>query len=197
MLMQDCSPVSYQTNMKLHFAFTSAIILLTQACTSNAGSQPPIDQTIYHPAPPFVDLKQSIYVRERERPLLPLVTDASNSLIPFLIDMHNGVAVSDIRQVMDESRSLLRVPPHATFGQSRFVDTKVYCWTSNNEKQLKFLIEWGDITTNARYTDSYVFIRHANSWYFEKHGTMAPWSWKLTRRYFQRECPLPSNGNDS
>ena len=183
--------------MKLHLSFAAAVIFLTQACTSNARTPPSIDQTIYRPAPPFVDLKQSIYVHERERPLLPLVTDASDSLIPFLIDMYNGVAVADIRQVMDKSRSLLRLPPHATFGHSRFVNTKVYCWTSDNEKQLEFLIEWADITTNARYTDSYVFIRHAGSWYFEKHGSVAPWRWTQTERYFQRECPVPSNVSDN
>jgi hypothetical protein len=178
--------------MKLHLSSIAAVIFI-QARTSGPRLPQSIDQTIYNPAPPFVDLKQSIYVHERERPLLPLVADASNSLVLFLMDITNDVAVANIRQVMDKSRSLLRLPPHATFGDSRFVDAMVYCWTSDNPEQLEFLVEWGDITTNARYTDSYVFIRHAGSWYFAKHGTVAPWRWTKTQRYFRRACPVPLN----
>lgn len=183
--------------MKLHLTLAAIAIFLMQPYATNARTLPSIEQSIYQPTPPFVDLKQSIYVRESERRLLPLISSASDSIIPFLIDMHDSKkTVASIRQVIEQSRSMLRVPPQATFGQGRFVDMMVYCWTSDNEDQLKFLIEWADLTTKARYTDSYVFIRHGGSWFFEKHGTVAPSRWTQTQRYFRRGCPTDLRTGD-
>lgn len=136
-------------------------------------------------------------MQERERPLLQIVTSASDSLIPFLIDMHNArPPAANVRQVTDAARSSLRVPPEATGGRSRFVDMMEYCWTSENDNQLEFLVEWADVTTNSRYTDSYVFVRRGGAWYFDKHGHVTPWRWMQTERYFQRACPSHSRMSD-
>ena len=177
--------------MKTQLASLAIALFLTQACTTIATTRPRIEQGIYHPTPPFVDLKQRIYVRERERPLLPSITNASNSIIPFLTDMRNPQRnTAGIRHVLNGSQAVLRLPPPATFStQHRFVPMTLYCWESVHEDQLKFLVEWADVTTMARYTDSYVFVRRGSSWYFEKHGSVAPWHWMQVERYFQRECP--------
>jgi hypothetical protein len=165
---------------------------LLQACSAQPSKVPVIEQSIYHSAPPFANLKQSIYVRERERRLLPRITDASNSIVLFLLDMTNakGETAVDVRHVMDESRAVLRLPPVATpAGRGRYVFMTLYCWSSRDESQLEFLVEWADMIGNARYTDSYVFTKNGSSWYFEKHGRAAPRYWTQTERYFQRECP--------
>ena len=178
--------------MKTHFGSVAIAILLPQACPADATTLPVVEQGIYHPAPPLVDLKQSIYVRERERPLLQHITNASDAIIQFLMDLYNakGNTTAGIRHVMNESGSVPRLPPFATSPvQSRFVFMRLYCWESDSEDQLKFLVEWADATTKTRYTDSYVFVRRESSWYFEKHGSVAPWYWTQTERYFQRECP--------
>ena len=178
--------------MKTHFVPLAMGLLLTQACTSGATPRPAIEQSIYRPAPPYVNLKQGMYVRERERPLLARITDASSAITEFLLDIHNaqGDTVTGIRHVAREAQPVLRLPPFATAPiQGRFVFMTLYCWQSEHEDQLTFLVEWADITTGARYTDSYVFTRRNASWYFDRHGSVAPWSWTQTERYFQRQCP--------
>jgi hypothetical protein len=148
--------------MKAHLVSVAIAIFLTQACTTNASKLPAIEQSIYHPVPPLVDLKQSIYVRERERPLLRNITNASEAIIRFLMDVRDAKG---------------------------FVFMTLYCWKSDNEDQLKFLVEWADVTTKARYTDSYVFARRGSSWYFEKHGGVAPYS-VFQRPLANHACPL-------
>lgn len=176
--------------MKFLLAFATAALLSTPVWPAPPATLPIVEQSIYQPAPPFVDLKQAIYVRERERPLLRRITGASDAIVAFLIDLHDRKKTpADIRHVLPGSRSILRMPPQATSGQGRFVDVLLYCWTSDRDDQLTFLIEWADVTTNARYTDSYVFVRQGTSWYFEKHGSVQPWRWTKTERYFQRSCP--------
>jgi hypothetical protein len=178
--------------MKTYLAALAITIFLLQACSAQTPKIPLIEQDIYHPVPPFVNQKQSIYVRERERWLLPRITDASNSIVLFLLDMDNakGDTAADVRYVMDESHAVLRLPPAATFpSQDRYVFMTLYCWSSRNENQLGFLVEWADPITKARYTDSYVFVKNGSSWYFQKHGSVEPRYWEQTERYFQRECP--------
>lgn len=166
-------------------------LMTTQACTSATVTRPAIEPGIYEAAAPFVDIKQSFYVRERERPLLADIAGASDAIVLFLIDMHNaGGSAPRIRQVEDGARGALRLPPSATRpAPGRYVDTALYCWESDHPGQLKVVIEWGDIVTKARYTDSYVFVRRGTSWYFARHGSYAPWHWTQTERYFQRACP--------
>lgn len=180
--------------MKTHLVSVAIAIFLTQACAISPTTRPLIEQGIYHPTPPLVDLKQRFYVRERERPLLPRITNASDFIVQFLLDINHPkmTTVADIRHVLDESRSILRLPPPASSGRRRFVNMMLYCWESNNEDQLRFLVEWADVTTMARYTDSYVFVRRGSSWYFEKHGSVAPWYWTQVKPYFQRECRAQS-----
>lgn len=179
--------------MKPTVVFVALTIFVSQANLAQAGKIPAIEQGIYRPAPPFENIKQSFYVRERERPLLDLTTDASTSLARFLIDAHNmspSKPASAMPHVLAEAQGGLRLPPMATTGgNGRYVGLVVYCWKSKEKDHLEFLIEWGDITTNARYTDSYVFVRRGPSWYFEKHGSIPPWHWAQTERYFQRACP--------
>jgi hypothetical protein len=182
--------------MKRHFAIAVCAALTWHTALTAAEPVPKIEQGIYKPVPPFENIKQAIYVRERERPLLPLIEDASTSIAVFLLDMFaygSGIR-ADVRFVLPEARDRLRLPPPASASgtanaQGRFIDSAVYCWRSDNPDQLRFLIEWADPTTKARYTDSYVFVRRGATWYFEKHDTIAPWTWTQTRRYFQRSCP--------
>lgn len=105
--------------------------------------------------------------------------------------MSNANAVPDapIMSVLPAAIHSLRLPPLAGPRERRFVPTSVYCWKSENQDHLEFLIEWGDITTKARYADSYIFILRGQEWYFERHGSVAPRSWVQTERYFQRMCP--------
>lgn len=178
--------------MKTHIAALGFTILLLQACSAQPSSIPVIEQGIYHPLPPFVDLKQSIYVRERERWLLPRITDASNAIVLFLLDIDNpnGSTASNVRHVTDESRAILRLPPPATSPvKGRYVFLTLFCWSSDNKDQLGFFVEWGDPVTKLRYTDSYIFARQGSTWNFQKHGSAAPRYWTQTTRYFQRECP--------
>lgn len=178
--------------MKTQLASVAIAIFLTQGCTTIGTTRPVIEQGIYRPKPPFVDLKQQIYVRERERLLLPRITNASNSIIQFILDMYNPKVktVGDMWHVLTGSQAVLRLPPPATSStQGRFVAMSLYCWESDNEDQLKFFVEWADIGTMARYTDSYVFVRRGSFWYFEKHGSVAPWHWTKAKGYFQRQCP--------
>lgn len=179
--------------MKIHIAALGLTTFLLQPCAAQASKIPMIEQGIYRPAPPFVDLKQSIYVRERERWMLPRITDASDSIVLFLLDIDhpNGSSAFNVRHVMDESRGILRLPPLATSPiKGRYVFMTLYCWSSDNEDQLGFVVEWGDPITKLRYTDSYIFARRGSSWDFQKHGSAAPRYWTQTKRYFQRECPV-------
>jgi len=164
-------------------------LLSLPACTSFA-TRPLIEQSIYRPTPPAVAIKQRFYVRERERPLLPLIDSASNAIVQFLLDVSHPFKgkVADIRPVLEEARPLLRLPPARSMGKGRFVSMMVYCWESEGDDRLRFLVEWADLT-RARYTDSYVFVRRGSSWYFEKHGATRPWHWTQEQLWFQRECP--------
>jgi hypothetical protein len=179
--------------MKPRVVFVALTIFVSQANLAQAGKIPAIEQGIYQSAPPFENIKQSFYVRERERPLLDLITDASTSLARFLIGSHNmssAKPASAMPHVLADAQGGLRLPPMATTGgNGRYVGLVVYCWKSKEKDHLEFLIEWADITTNARYTDSYVFVRRGPSWYFEKHGSIPPWHWTQTEPYFQRTCP--------
>jgi len=171
--------------MRVRLATSLLAICMTQACTTTRATVPAIEQGIYRPAPPLVDIKQAFYVRERERPLLPHITEASDAIAHFLIDMHNGT-----QPAATEARSTLRLPPSATLPSAgRFVNATLYCWESDAANQLKFLVEWADVTTHARYTDSYVFVKRGTSWQAATHGSYAPWHWTQTERYFQRTCP--------
>jgi hypothetical protein len=186
--------------MKTHIAALGSTILLLQACSAQPSRMPVIEQGIYHPVPPFVDLKQAIYVRERERWLLPRITEASDSIVLFLLDIDNpnGSTAFNVRHVMDESRAILRLPPLATSpAKGRYVFLTLFCWSSENEDQLEFLAEWADPVTKHRYTDSYIFVRHGSSWDFQKHGSAARRYWTQTTRYFQRECPAEDKRQSS
>ncbi|MCC2973317.1 hypothetical protein [Massilia sp. IC2-476] len=175
--------------MKMRIALLALACVLMQACGIGANT-PRIEQSIYRPAPPWIGLKQGFYVREHERPLLPSIASASDSIATFLLDLHHPdkKTLGSIRQVLDESRPLLRLPPHASGRRERYIAILLYCWQSEGENQLSFLVEWADVTM-ARYTDSYVFVRRGASWYFEGHGNIAPWHWIQVQRYFQRTCP--------
>lgn len=170
------------------------LAVLFRCTTAEAVTVPVIEQGIYRPAPPFVDLKQSIYVRERERPVLGLVTDASTSIVRYLLEVFASTVVhpgAPMPHVLPDARAAMRLPPLvSTGGSGRYVAMTLYCWTSDADNQLSFLIEWADITTHARYTDSYVFERRGRTWYFAGHGNIRPWHWTQTERYFQRACPV-------
>lgn len=179
-----------------YLVFAAGIGLMRCSAVASSEPVPKIEQDIYRPAPPFENLKAAIYVRERERPLLPLIEDASTSIVGFLLDVFaygSGIR-SDLPHVLPEARARLRLPPPATTPgagntQRRFIHSSVYCWHSDNRDQLRFLIDWADVVTKARYTDSYVFVRRGTVWYFEKHDTITPRHWMQTRRYFQLGCP--------
>ncbi|WP_404531461.1 hypothetical protein [Massilia sp. TN1-12] len=172
------------------------LAVLFRCTTAEAVTVPVIEQGIYRPAPPFVDLKQSIYVRERERPVLGMVTDASTSIVRYLLEVFASTlhAGAPMPHVLPEARAAMRLPPLvSTGGPGRYVAMTLYCWTSDPDTRLSFLIEWADITTNARYTDSYVFERRGGTWFFAGHGNIRPWHWTQTERYFQRACPVEAS----
>jgi len=179
--------------MRTLLAYAIFTMCVSHTFSARAEKIPIIEQGIYQPAPPFENIKQSFYVRERERPLLGPITDASTSIARFLIAVSYKpmvIPTPAIPQVLAEGSSALRLPPIASAAKnSRYVGSILYCWKSDKPGNLEFLIEWGDITTNARYTDSYIFVKRESSWYFEKHGKIAPWHWKQNKRYFQRDCP--------
>jgi len=172
-----------------------AILLAVLPRLAPAGTEkiPPIEPGIYTPSTPFENTKQSFYVRERERPLLSVISDADTSIALFLHDVMNAVStesIQTIRSVLPDARERLCLPPLATFDTStRYVHLSLYCWGSENKDQLQFFIDWGDVTTNARYTDSYIFVRNGTSWYFKDHGNVAPRQWIQKERYFQLTCP--------
>ena len=167
------------------------------AIVTPEGKIPAIEQGIYTPSTPFENTKQSFYVRERERPLLSVISDADTSIALFLHDVTQAVSAESIltiRSVLPSARKQLRLPPLATFNKSsHYVYSSLYCWKSANMDQLEFFIDWADIATNARYTDSYIFVRRGTSWYFKDHGSVAPRQWIQTERYFQRTCPSELN----
>lgn len=178
--------------MKTNIAALLIPMFLLDACAARPHEIPKIEPGIYHPVAPFVNQKQSFYVREREKWLLPRITDASNSIVLFLlgIDNANGSTAFNIRHVMDESRTILRLPPFATYPvKQRYVFMTLFCWSSDKDDELEFFAEWADPINKLRYTDSYVFARHGSSWDFKKHGSAPPRYWTQTTRYFQRECP--------
>lgn len=182
--------------MKRHLVIAVCAALIWNTGQAAIEPIPKIERSIYKPAPPFENLKAVIYVRESERPLLPLIDDASTSIVRFLLDLFaygSGIR-SDLPHVLPEARDRLRLPPLATTPdtanmQRRFIQSAAYCWRSDNPDQLRFLIDWADMMTKARFTDSYVFVRRNAAWYFEKHDTVAPWHWVQTQRYFQLSCP--------
>lgn len=183
--------------MRSFLAITILLVILPHLVSAETKKVPAIEQGIYTSDTPFENTKQSFYVRERERSLLSTISDADTSIALFLHDVVSAVSaesIQTIRLVLPVARQQLRLPPLATFDKStRYVYLSVYCWKSENRDQLEFLIDWGDITTNARYTDSYVFIRSGPSWYFKNHGSVAPRQWIQTERYFQRTCPSSLN----
>lgn len=173
--------------MKTHDVLAALAICVSLTSYANAGQIPSIEQSIYKPTPPLENIKQKFYVGERERPILDLITEASTPISRFLLELY---ALPD-GSVMPhaEARDKVRLPPKSIHSSGRYVGAFLYCWKSTDRDHLEFLIEWGDITTNARYTDSYVFVRQGPSWHFEQHGSIPPWHWKQTERYFQRACP--------
>jgi hypothetical protein len=181
--------------MKVRIAFAMLAALMLSACQTHTGRIPVGESGIYTPQAPFENIKQSFYVRERERPLLGTIDDASTSIALFLIDVTHASSeqlVSTIHRVLPEARDRLRLPPAAAFDPTlRYVGMRLYCWQSKETDRLEFLIEWADMS-NARYTDSYVFVRRGSAWYFDRHGSTPPWHWTQTERYFQRSCPSAS-----
>jgi hypothetical protein len=175
--------------MKIRFAFAILAICISSASLAQPARIPAIEQSIYRPEAPFENIKKSFYVRESERPLLDNIADASTSIARFLIATLDA-STDTIHSVRAETQERLRLPPTSTSdGALRYVGMLVYCWTSSESDQLEFLIEWADITTNARYTDSYVFVLQEDKWLFDRHGSTPPWHWGQTERYFQRNCP--------
>lgn len=179
--------------MRTFIAIVILMAFISCPALTEAGKIPPIEAGIYTPDAPFETVKQSFYVRERERPLLSTILQADTSIAMFLIDLHQEVStesIQAIRSVLPDASRELRRPPIATLEQStRYYPASLYCWTSEREDQLEFFVDWADITTNARHTDSYVFVRRGTVWYFKEHGKDPPRQWTQTERYFQRACP--------
>lgn len=180
--------------MNKYTVIVAATISLSNIASASINNAPVIEQGIFKPAPPMESIKETFYVREVERPLLPQITAASNSIARFLIDTTTGPASRphDAKRELRETVTVdPRPPPIASSdGKRRYVPSSVYCWKNDGKDHLKFLVEWGDITTSARYTDSYVFIRKGTTWSFEKHGNLPPYHWEQTAIYFQRPCPM-------
>ncbi|MTV40179.1 hypothetical protein [Duganella radicis] len=179
--------------MRTVIAIVILMTLISHSALAEAEKIPTIEPGIYTPNAPFETVKQSFYVRERERPLLSTILEADTSIAVFLIDLNQAVStesIQTIRSILPNASKQLRPPPVATFDQStRYYSASLYCWKSESEGQLEFFVDWGDITTNARYTDSYIFVRRGTLWYFKEHGKIAPRHWIQSERYFQRACP--------
>jgi hypothetical protein len=139
-----------------------------------------------------LSLKERFLIVDSERQLSSVINSASDSITWFIreiIDTPVSSRPDRMRYAFPEAVATLRLPPIASDGRGRFIVSAIYCWKIEKKIKLEFLIEWADITTNRRYTDSYVMQRSGEKWLFAGHGTVKPWNSFQSGLRGLRKCP--------
>lgn len=140
---------------------------------------------------PLKFIKQAFLVADHEKPIVGTIRDASTSIASFANEVmatHADPSRSALVHVLPAAKETLRLPPEASNGTDRYVFSRFYCWKLADPSQLQLQIEWADVTTPQRYTDSYVFVKSGTRWYFSHHGDLAPFRYRLVGYDFNLPC---------
>jgi hypothetical protein len=180
--------------MKFFFSkYAVSIFVLAAVMTgmSNADAQSETERNGFVAEEPFKFIKQGFLVKKNEKEIVEVIKNASTSIALFakeLMATKENSSRDSLKHVLPESREQLRLLPDATNGKDKYVYSSFYCWNLIDPDQLQVQIEWGDITTPQRYTDSYVFLRKGSEWYFSRHGDLIPFRYSLKGYEFKRPC---------
>lgn len=161
-------------------------------CATPAGPTSIAERNGFLLQEPLMHIKRGFLVAADERVIVGEINDASTSIASFIqeiFELKLGRSRDSLKHVLPEARQTLRLPPVDSRGEpDRYVAMLFYCWKSIDSDRLQVRIEWSDVTTSNRYTDSYVFRKSGPAWYFEQHGDFQPIHWLPKQRYFTRAC---------
>jgi hypothetical protein len=180
--------------MKFFFSkYAVSIFVLAAVMTgmSNADAQSETERNGFVAEKPFKFIKQAFLVKEDEKKIVEEIKNGSTSIALFAMELmaiKTNSPRDSLKHVLPESGEQLRLLPEASNGIDRYVYSSFYCWKLIDPNQLQVQIEWGDITTPQRYTDSYVFLRKGSQWYFSRHGDLIPFRYSLKGYEFKRPC---------
>ncbi|MBC3863052.1 hypothetical protein H8K32_13150 [Undibacterium jejuense] len=180
--------------MKKFFSMYAASIFflgVSMTAMNNAEAQSVSERNGFIAENPFIFIKRAFLVRDNEKEIVEEIESASTSIARFAMELMETKANSSkdsLKQVLPGSREQLRLLPEATNGRDLYIYSVFYCWKLIDPDQLQVQIEWGDITTPQRYTDSYVFLRKGSEWYFSRHGDLIPFRYSLKGYEFKRPC---------
>ena len=158
---------------------------------NNAEAQSETQRNGFFAEAPFKFIKDGFIVKDNEKKIVAEIKSASTSIALFAMELRTVTANSSkdsLKHVLPDSREQLRLLPEASNGTDRYVYSTFYCWKLIAPDQLQVQIEWDDITTPQRYTDSYVFLRKGSEWYFSRHGDLVPFRYSLKGYEFKRPC---------
>ncbi|MFZ6754026.1 hypothetical protein ACO0KY_11715 [Undibacterium sp. Dicai25W] len=180
--------------MKKFFSmYAASIFFLSVSMTAmnNAEAQSETQRNGFFAEEPFKFIKQGFLVKDNEKKIVAEIKSASTSIALFAMELRTVTANSSkdsLKHVLPDSREQLRLLPEASNGTDRYVYSTFYCWKLIAPDQLQVQIEWDDITTPQRYTDSYVFLRKGSEWYFSRHGDLVPFRYSLKGYEFKHPC---------
>lgn len=180
--------------MKIHIGLFSIFLFFSGGLMMDvnaAKAQSETERNGFVAEEPLKYIKLAFAVKDTEKPIVGTIMDASNSIASFTKEVmasHANPSRSALTHVLPEARQQLRLPPEASNGTDRYVYSQFYCWKVIGKDQLQVQIEWADITTPQRYTDSYVFTKKGTAWYFSHHGNLAPFRYALAGYDFKRPC---------
>jgi hypothetical protein len=150
---------------------------------------------------PLKYIKLAFSVKQDESNIVGVIDDASTSIASFTKEVaelqseylhrnfpSNKYSRDELKYVLPEARNTLRLPPKASTGQDGYVYSNFFCWKLLAPGVLQTNIEWGDITTPKRFTDSYIFKKIGSKWYFERHGDMMPFTYDAVGYFTVRPC---------
>jgi hypothetical protein len=158
---------------------------------NNAEAQSETERNGFVAEKPFKFIKQAFLVKDNEKKIVAEIRSASTSIALFTMELMTAKANSpkdSLKHALPDSREQLRLLPEASNGKDRYVYSTFYCWKLIDPDQLQVQIEWADITTPQRYTDSYVFLRKGSEWYFSRHGDLTPFSYYLKGYELNHPC---------
>jgi len=158
---------------------------------NDAEAQSVSERNGFNAEAPFVFIKRAFLVQDNEKKMVEEIRSASTSIALFAMELMATTANSSkdsLKHALPDSREQLRLLPEASNGRDRYIFSTFYCWKLIAPDQLQVQIEWADITTPQRYTDSYVFLRKGSEWYFSRHGDLIPFRYSLKGYEFKRPC---------
>lgn len=158
---------------------------------NNAEAQSVSERNGFVAEKPFKFIKEAFLVQDNEKKIVEEIKSASTSVALFTQELMATKANSSkdsLKHALPDSREQLRLLPEATNGRDLYIYSVFYCWKLIDPDQLQVQIEWADITTPQRYTDSYVFLRKGSQWYFSRHGDLSPFRYSLKGYEFKRPC---------